>query len=235
MTRADDLRDWDAAYVLGALTPEDRRAYETYLAENPARASEVSEIAGIPGLLSRLPIARAVALTEERPVETGEAVQAVDVTTLISSLSRRRRRVRAGFAGSILAVAACALLLGIGLANSNISTPSIADSSSTSPAPMPMLASQSSTLEADLATTVKPWGTRLDVRCTYSAQWTTRSKTFELVVTSVQGTRTVVASWSSSGYGAKDIAAATHIPIDAIRRIDITDADTHTTVATTWL
>jgi len=32
----DDLAEWDAAYVLGALSLEDRRSYESYLAANPA-------------------------------------------------------------------------------------------------------------------------------------------------------------------------------------------------------
>ena len=37
----DDLAEWDAAYVLGALSLDDRRTYEDYLATNPARAAEV--------------------------------------------------------------------------------------------------------------------------------------------------------------------------------------------------
>jgi len=46
-----DFSDWDAAYILGALSPEDRRAYEKHLAETPASAAELSELAGLPGVL----------------------------------------------------------------------------------------------------------------------------------------------------------------------------------------
>lgn len=35
----DDVADWDAAYVLGALSRDDRHLYEVYLAENPYRAA----------------------------------------------------------------------------------------------------------------------------------------------------------------------------------------------------
>ena len=42
----DDLAEWDAAYVLGALSLEDRRTYEDYLAANPARAAELTDLRG---------------------------------------------------------------------------------------------------------------------------------------------------------------------------------------------
>ena len=50
----DNLADWDAAYVLGALSLEERRTYESYLAANPARAAELTELAGMPGILNAL-------------------------------------------------------------------------------------------------------------------------------------------------------------------------------------
>ncbi len=60
----DDLAEWDAAYVLGALSLEDRRTYENYLAANPARAAELTELAGMPGILNALSRDEAVALTD---------------------------------------------------------------------------------------------------------------------------------------------------------------------------
>ena len=46
----DQFRDWDAAYVLGALSPEDRRAYEEHLRTCDACRAALGELAGIPGL-----------------------------------------------------------------------------------------------------------------------------------------------------------------------------------------
>ena len=60
----DDLAEWDAAYILGALSLEDRRTYEGYLAANPARAAELTEFAGMPGILNALSRDEAVALTD---------------------------------------------------------------------------------------------------------------------------------------------------------------------------
>ena len=60
----DDLAEWDAAYILGALSLEDRRTYEGYLAANPARAAELTELAGMPGILNALSRDEAVALTD---------------------------------------------------------------------------------------------------------------------------------------------------------------------------
>jgi anti-sigma factor RsiW len=43
----DDIAEWDAAYVLGALTPEDRNTYEAFLAANQDRTAALDELAGL--------------------------------------------------------------------------------------------------------------------------------------------------------------------------------------------
>jgi hypothetical protein len=48
----------DGAYVLGALPAEDRLRYEQHLQVCPVCAAAVAELAGIPGLLARLPVER---------------------------------------------------------------------------------------------------------------------------------------------------------------------------------
>jgi len=50
----DKFAQWDAAYVLGALSPAERREYEEHLASCPACQSAVSELAAIPGLLAQV-------------------------------------------------------------------------------------------------------------------------------------------------------------------------------------
>ena len=49
----DDLAEWGAAYVLGALSLTDRRAYESYLSANPTRAVELTELPGCPAFSTR--------------------------------------------------------------------------------------------------------------------------------------------------------------------------------------
>ncbi|WP_454859024.1 anti-sigma factor family protein [Promicromonospora soli] len=63
----DHYAEWDAAYVLGALSPSDRRAYEQHLAECDACRAAVTELAGMPGLLGTLSPAHAEALVAEAP------------------------------------------------------------------------------------------------------------------------------------------------------------------------
>jgi len=58
----DRFREWDAAYVLGALSAEDRHAYERHLPGCPACAAAVAELAGMPGILAALPAAEALAI-----------------------------------------------------------------------------------------------------------------------------------------------------------------------------
>ena len=49
----DPYLRWDAAYVLGALPPRERREYENHLAGCAECTTDVLELAGIPGLLAR--------------------------------------------------------------------------------------------------------------------------------------------------------------------------------------
>ena len=43
----DDIAEWDAAYVLGALSRQDRCIYEAFLAANPERTAALDELAGL--------------------------------------------------------------------------------------------------------------------------------------------------------------------------------------------
>ena len=49
-----DYATWDAAYVLGSLSPADRREYEAHLSVCPLCNQAVSELSGMPALLSKV-------------------------------------------------------------------------------------------------------------------------------------------------------------------------------------
>jgi anti-sigma factor RsiW len=57
-----ELREWDASYVLGMLSPDERRQFEQHLAGCAACQASVAELAGLPGVLSLLTAEEAVAL-----------------------------------------------------------------------------------------------------------------------------------------------------------------------------
>ncbi|NUT50514.1 MAG: zf-HC2 domain-containing protein, partial [Saccharothrix sp.] len=59
----DPYRDWGAAYVLGSLSPGERREFEAHLATGcPECAGDVTALAGVPGILSAVPRDRAIDL-----------------------------------------------------------------------------------------------------------------------------------------------------------------------------
>ncbi|MGC7097853.1 zf-HC2 domain-containing protein [Amycolatopsis lurida] len=66
---ADPYREWDVAYMLGSLSPAERREYELHLSGCEGCASEVTALAGLPGIMSAVPREQAAGLlAEDRPV-----------------------------------------------------------------------------------------------------------------------------------------------------------------------
>ena len=79
-----DLCNSDAAYVLGALSPADRRAYEDHLRGCAECQVSVQRLAGLPGLL---------ALTSAEAVEgEGQPIPDTLLPGLIKRVQAERRR-----------------------------------------------------------------------------------------------------------------------------------------------
>ncbi|MGD8167599.1 anti-sigma factor family protein [Herbiconiux sp. P16] len=248
--RPDDrYRDWDAAYVVGMLGAEERRAFERHLATCPACTAAVAELAGLPGILGKLTPAEAVALLDETPASASASSAVQPEPDLVQHLARsvRRRRARtrrrtiglvAGV-GAVLAVAGVFAGFGLGsiadpgapLAIETTTPTAPADGSGSEPdAPgdgvtRAMAQVEPGFVDAELAVTEKGWGTRFDWSCTYGADRPVYpgapTITYDLVVTDAQGTETAVASWSAGGEKAGNLSASTSIPTDDLRSVDI--------------
>ncbi|KZC94374.1 MULTISPECIES: anti-sigma factor family protein [Clavibacter] len=63
--RADDIHEWDAAYVLGSLSATDRAQFEAHLTRCDACTRSLADLAGLPGVLRMLPVEDALALLDE--------------------------------------------------------------------------------------------------------------------------------------------------------------------------
>jgi hypothetical protein len=101
------------AYVLGALSPAERAAYERHLSGCSTCGTEVAQIAGLPGLLRRLDAGSAAAIGQPE-----SAPPALLETMLTDARSRRLRdhRERRWRRGATLLVAAClAVLAAVGV------------------------------------------------------------------------------------------------------------------------
>jgi hypothetical protein len=231
----DPYRDWDAAYVLGMLSTEERRSYERHLATCPACTAALAELAGMPAILSRLSPEEAVALAEAPAAGSAQddhlrdGVHGPDlVQSLARSVNRRRRRLRVGVAGLVVGVgavlAAAGLVGGLFLQPAaELATPPT--SAQTTPAGVTTAMTQvrPGWLDAELTVTPKGWGTRLDWSCSYSENWPQGGTptTYDLVVTDTSGVETTAASWTATGSKAENLSASTSVPATDIRSVDI--------------
>ena len=109
----------DGAYVLGALSPAERAAYERHLATCSFCREAVADIAVLPGLLGRLDPADFAKLLDPdlTPPPPRAPNRMPDLVTAAQTTRRRERkrtRVRV-MTGSALAAAVVALIVGVGL------------------------------------------------------------------------------------------------------------------------
>lgn len=213
----DDLAEWDAAYVLGALSLEDRRTYENYLAANPARAAELTDLAGMPGILNALSRDEAVALTDlagAPPVQD----RPDNVASLAQAAAKRQQRSRRTWLATAVASAAALVIVG-GLVGATVFPRSSAPTQTV--AMQAMQPTPRGGLTAELAVTEKKWGTELNWACQYTKDWSRNVDSYDIVVTTHDGAQQAVGSWKPAGDEATGLSAATSIPTSQIRTVDI--------------
>ncbi|MDQ1556037.1 MAG: hypothetical protein QOI02_1039 [Actinomycetota bacterium] len=229
----DEFRDWDAAYVLGALSPDDRRAFELHLASCDACATAVAELAGLPGILGKLDVDSALALEGALELDAPSADHLRDqdhapglVQRLARTQIRRQRRVRVGWLAGALALVVALVTGGVTIASLN-SSPPVETVAMTAVAPY--------TMSAKLTVTSKGWGTRLDWNCQYESAGVagrpSGGRSYDLVVRDAAGHETTVATWTALGSRAGDLAASTSIETSDIRSVFIRPTGSSTVLA----
>ncbi|MEU2350039.1 zf-HC2 domain-containing protein [Modestobacter sp. NPDC049651] len=215
----DVYREWDSAYVLGALTPVERREYETHLASCPGCRAAVAELAGLPGVLNRLPAQDALAIRDQ---DAGPRRDGDRVRVLADRARRRRRQGRLRTAAAGLGVAA--VLAGGGVVvgtqlGDDPAGPAVATASARTVDLQPV---GGSGLTAQLTATPTRWGTRLDWSCRYPAAVPDGyGVRYALVVITDDGQERTVATWSGDGTSASGLSATTDVERAAIRSIDV--------------
>lgn len=211
----DPFREWDAAYVLGALGPSDRRRFEEHLAGCDACQDRVADLAGMPGLLRALPPDQATALLAPEPADVPEA-EVVDLAAVAGRARTTRRRRRLATIATAAAVALLAAVGGAWIARTVAPAPVTAQASHLALRPV-----GSVDVTANLTLQQKNWGTRLDWSCEYPAPPTDYAFVYELVLVESDGTATVVATWSSHSGEARGLGASSSIPAEDIARVEI--------------
>jgi hypothetical protein len=228
MSGDESMHEWDAAYVLGALSPDDRRRFEAHLEECPECRASVTELAGIPALLARVP-APEIEAASGTPAGSGTAAAAAPAgiaelpATLLPAVAhrvRRRRIVRRWVLGGASVLAAAAIAAAVVLPTT-INTPpegSTVTLAQATPGP----------LSATVSLTAKRWGTALTMTCRYAAEPSGYSEhgSYALYVTDSAGHATRVASWSAWPGASITASGAVDLPKSQLRSVQIRDTTT---------
>jgi anti-sigma factor RsiW len=223
------------AYVLGALAPAERAAYERHLAACPECPQEVARLAVLPGLLGRLegPVAEAIA-RDGRTAEILPKAPDVLLPRTLEALDKRRnaqrrRRRWQVFAGVL--VAGC-LAVAAGLAmetlddKTNGVPPGAQASESVQPGPpMAMMRALIPDVPVGAAVALTPLidGTQVYMHCWYHAVKPTSDKwTLRLIVVSRDGKeQEEVTRWTASDGDDVVMREFAKMPANEIGRVEV--------------
>jgi hypothetical protein len=204
----------DAAYVMGALSADERRAFEAHLVECPRCAQSVAELSGVTDLLDKVPLARVL-----QPGADREPPPDLLLPRLIRAAraERRRRSLRLVASGAV-AASLIALAVVVGVSQSRQSAPAGVSVAMTPVRP----AAVTATLDVTPAT----WGTKVSLDCRWVGPTTGagsgEKKTYRLVaVPRDGGDPQVLAQWAVlPGEDAK-VVGSTDLDTSSIAAIEL--------------
>jgi len=180
----DPFATFDAAYVLGALSPEDRQRFEQHLRGCERCAASVRELAGLPGLLAQSGPPQVSAVVDAGPPPP-------DLLTSVLKRVRRGRRIRNTVTSLSAAVAVTACVaLGVVAALPAASAPPPAG-----PQPLALTALGEFPVRADARLGVHEWGTEVDMSCSYTGGRS--GGEYVLVAIGRDGKETELATWKA--------------------------------------
>lgn len=231
----DKFREWDAAYVLGSLSTDERREFEKHLATCSSCTSAVAELAGIPGFLMKIDANTAGALSNEPGHENVFALPLEPIQTLARAALKRKASLRRRIAATMAVAASSMLIIGLAvganfhsLSNATNNQGNVLNAGTK----IAMVASEKNAMIVDMQVVSKKWGTQFSWNCTYSnaAVATSGPESFDLVITDATGHSSTVATWSQAGSSAKGLVASTGIPLSNIKTVEVQYSDTHAPV-----
>jgi hypothetical protein len=222
-SQSGDICQSDAAYVLGALSPADRRTFEDHLRDCAECRESVQRLAGMPGLLALT--------TAETLQDSGPPVPDSLLPELLARADAARRR-RGWMVGGLLAASIALLLALAGIVVLRPSTADTAGAAETAPTstaaatttdtavPEPMTQVLAGPMTASLELVDKKWGTAITVFCKYDQDVDTNTP-YDLAIVDTDGHQTSAGTWRAVPGVTARVVAATAVPRDRIAALEV--------------
>ncbi|WP_063051979.1 anti-sigma factor family protein [Nocardia arthritidis] len=233
----DDFSTWDAPYVLGSLTRDERLQYESHLSACHDCRGAVAELAGLPGMLALVETDIALAMIEP-PARTGESAAPPPPPPmppppppprLADAAERRRRRSGWTSVGIAVASAAAAVAIAVPIA---ISVSGSNDSQEPGTSEQAFVERQMTPLEptpVSASFKLVPAGdrTRVVMSCSYPPGEQLRySANLALYVTSTSGQQQKLDEWPAGPGTELTIDRTIEGAPDQVRSVEIRAANT---------
>jgi anti-sigma factor RsiW len=220
---------WDAAYVLGSLSAADRREFESHMATCADCRDAVSELSGMPALLSRLDRADVVAIDESGaaplPGSSPTTLPTMSpelLPSLLATVRWRRRRTRVS---TWAASAAAAAVLGVGVFV-GVESQSSPAAQQVSASAEPMSQVGTNLLTSTVSVSSQHWGTFINLKCVCLAPLTAHHDTLAMVVVGRDGSQTRLATWVADPGHTATPAGSISTPVNQIAAVQVVSADT---------
>ncbi|WP_445166809.1 anti-sigma factor family protein [Mycolicibacterium sp. Dal123E01] len=223
----DPYETWDAAYVLGSLSSNERREYETHLSGCVPCRTAVGELSGMPALLTML------SADEVAAIDTGDIepppLRPQLLDGVLFAVRRRRRRAR-WVTWTVATAAAAVMAVGILVAVKPAPFGTATPPPQASAAAASMTPVTPSSFDATVQVTPMGWGTHIEMTCTYHEEIgdDASADADKLVMFAVgrDGSRVQLATWMAREGESASPTGSTSMPMEKIAAVQVVKAET---------